>query len=274
MINKRIIFISVLLSISLGIGMIMLPAGEKGITTAAAAAPSGEKNATGDAEQKPQDLKTIWKAPDQEEAKKRALETVPFVDTILDECLLCRSQKLRDKGFGVKDITHSYFLLDSPIIKSQEDYFGPVRFMHSKHAATLNDCAVCHHARPTGAEASETTRCSACHQESFNPEYPERIGLKAAYHLNCIQCHEKMDNGPADCIGCHRKNPPDHKELVKLNPNPEPTQVTQECLRCHKAAGEDMLKSVHWLWRGHSPYTMEHRKEVQHGKATTALNNF
>lgn len=274
MINKRIIFFSVLLSISLGIGMIMLPAGEKGITTAAAAAPSGEKNAAADTEQKPQDLKTIWKAPDQEEAKKRALETVPFVDTILDECLLCRSQKLRDKGFGVKDITHSYFLLDSPIIKSQEDYFGPVRFMHSKHAATLNDCAVCHHARPTGPEASETTRCSACHQEAFNPEYPERIGLKAAYHLNCIQCHEKMDKGPADCIGCHRKNPPDHKELVKLDPNPEPTQVTQECLRCHKAAGEDMLNSVHWLWKGHSPYTMEHRKEVQHGKATTALNNF
>jgi len=35
-----------------------------------------------------------------------------------------------------------------------------------------------------------------------------------------------------------------------------------------------MLTTVHWLWKGHSPYTMEHRKEIQHGKATTTLNNF
>jgi hypothetical protein len=35
-----------------------------------------------------------------------------------------------------------------------------------------------------------------------------------------------------------------------------------------------MLSSAHWLWKGHSPYTLDHRKEVEHGKATTAVNNF
>jgi hypothetical protein len=215
-----------------------------------------------------------WQAPDQQAAKKRARQVVPFVDTVIDECLLCRQQKLREAGYGVKDISHSYFLLDSPIIKKQEDLYGPVRFMHSKHAASMQDCAVCHHARPTDANALETTRCSACHQESFRSDHPDRIGLKAAYHLNCMGCHEKMNQGPVDCIGCHRKNVPDHTQLVQLPADPEPTQVTAECLRCHAAAGEDMLSTVHWLWKGHSPYTMEHRKEVQHGKATTALNNF
>jgi hypothetical protein len=35
-----------------------------------------------------------------------------------------------------------------------------------------------------------------------------------------------------------------------------------------------MLASAHWLWKGSSSYTLEHRKEIQHGKATTAVNNF
>jgi len=268
--KRRLILFTILLSMAGGFGW-PLP---ENVTAAQVAASAGSEDAAGDIAAHPRAPELPWKAPDQEAAKERAREEVPFVETIIDECLLCRSQRLRDQGLDVNDITHSYFLLDSPIIKRKEDYYGPVRFMHSKHAAALKDCTVCHHARPTDADALETTRCSACHQESFKPEHPERIGLKAAYHLNCIDCHRKMNKGPADCIGCHRKNAPDHKELVKLTPNPEPSRVTQECLRCHKDAGEDMLKSVHWLWKGHSPYTMEHRKEVQHGKATTALNNF
>jgi hypothetical protein len=271
--KRKFMVLTVLPLALLGGVLFLLSPPDQGFATGEPAAPIRTADPAGDIEEDPQSGAN-WKAPDQEAAKARARETVPFVETVVDECLLCRSQKLRDKGFGVKDITHSYFLLDSPIIKKQEDYYGPVRFMHSKHAATLNDCSVCHHARPTDEKALETTRCSACHQEAFKPDHPERIGLKAAYHLNCIECHKEMNKGPADCIGCHRKNVPDHKELVKLGPDPAPTEVTRECLRCHKAAGEDMLKSVHWLWKGHSPYTMDHRKEVQHGKATTALNNF
>jgi hypothetical protein len=187
---------------------------------------------------------------------------------------LCRQMRLRETGLGIKDITHSYFLLDSPIIKKTEDLYGPVRFKHSKHAAQLKDCALCHHHRPLDAKAKETTRCSACHQESFRVDQPERLGLKAAFHQQCTGCHQEMQKGPTDCLGCHRKNVPDHKELVKLADTPQPSEVTQECLRCHKAAGEDMLKTAHWLWKGPSPNTLNRSKHVEHGKATTALNNF
>ena len=216
----------------------------------------------------------VWTAPDQEEARKRASETVPFVDTVVKECRLCRQQNLRNQGLGVKDITHNYFLLDSPIIKKQEDHYEPVRFMHTKHAASIQDCALCHHYRPTDPAAKETTRCSACHQESFREDHPERMGLKAAYHQQCMGCHREGGKGPVDCTGCHRKNVPDHKELVQLQDNPEPWDVTRECLRCHESVGEDMLTTAHWLWKGHSPYTLDHRKEVRLGKATTAVNNF
>lgn len=222
----------------------------------------------------PEKAPANWLAPDQEEAKKRAEEIVPFVGEVIDECRLCRQQRLRDQGLSVKDQTHSYYLLNSPIIRKTEDRYGPVRFMHSKHASLMKDCAMCHHYRPADENASETVRCSACHQESFRKDHPERLGLKAAYHQQCMQCHQDMNKGPVDCTGCHQKNPPDHSELVKLKANPQPQDVTRECLRCHERAGEDMLSSAHWLWKGPSPYTMKHRKKVEHGKATTAVNNF
>ena len=137
-----------------------------------------------------------WTAPDQEAAKKRAQEIVPFVEAVLEECQLCRQMRLRETGLGIKDITNSYFLLDSPIIKKSEDLYGPVRFKHSKHAAQLKDCALCHHRRPIDASAKETTRCSACHQEAFRSDQPERLGLKAAFHQQCTGCHQ--DNRDID----------------------------------------------------------------------------
>jgi hypothetical protein len=223
---------------------------------------------------KPSEKEVVWIAPDQEAAKKRAAEVVPFVEAVMDECKLCRQQRLRDMGLGVQDQTESYYLLDSPIIRKTEDHYGPVRFMHAKHAGTVKDCALCHHYRPVDEAASETTRCSACHQEPFQKDHPERLGLKAAYHQQCMGCHKEMDKGPIDCAGCHRKNVPDHKDKIQLAANPEPSQVTSECLRCHQQAGEDMLKTAHWLWKGPSPYTLKHRKEVELGKATVATNNF
>jgi hypothetical protein len=177
-------------------------------------------------------------------------------------------------GLGIKDQSQSYFLLNSPIIRKTEDHYRPVRFMHAKHAAVTKDCALCHHHRPLDEAASETVRCSACHQEAFNKDHPERLGLKAAYHQQCMGCYQQMNKGPIDCAGCHRKNAPDHKDLIQLAANPEPSQVTSECLRCHKQAGEDMLKSAHWKWKGPSPYTLNHRRKVDLGKATIATNNF
>ncbi len=241
-------------------------AGILGCTAALAANPAPAETSA--------EVESAWFAPDQEAAKKRAQEVVPFVEAVRDECRLCRQQRLRDKGLGVKDQTESYFLLDSPIIRKTEDHYGPVRFMHAKHAFVAKDCALCHHYRPLDESASETTRCSACHQEPFQKDHPERLGLKAAYHQQCMGCHQQMNKGPIDCAGCHRKNVPDHKDLIQLAANPDPSQVTSECLRCHKPAGEDMLKSAHWLWKGPSPFTLNHRKMVDLGKATIATNNF
>ena len=77
-------------------------------------------------------------------------------------------------------------------------------FAHKRHAALINDCSKCHHFRPKDENALETTRCSACHQDSFNTgPSGTHIGLKAAYHQQCIECHQAEAKGPVDCKGCH-----------------------------------------------------------------------
>ncbi len=215
-----------------------------------------------------------WVAEDQFEAIKKATEVLPFVAEVIEECPLIRQQRLRNLDLSIKDIDTSYFLLDSPIINKTDNHYTPVRFMHSRHAASVGDCSACHHYRPADKGALETTRCSACHQDSFKQDYPERIGLKAAYHLQCMGCHQKEAKGPVECTGCHSKNTTDHTTLVRLEPNAGPTDVTKECLRCHDDAGEEMLKTVHWQWEGDSPYTLCKKNEIKHGKKSTALNNY
>ncbi len=216
-----------------------------------------------------------WVAEDQVKALELAHKKFPYVKDVLMEDLVLRQQRLRAMGLGIKDIKNSYILLDSPYVNTYEDKYGPVRFMHAKHASSLNgDCAACHHYRPADEKADEAVGCRSCHQEAFKETEQDRVGLKAAYHIQCMDCHEKMAKGPVSCNSCHTKNPTDHRELVKLQNDPTPFEVTGECLRCHDEQGTEMLETAHWLWKGPSPYTVDHQKSVQSGKGTITLNNF
>ncbi len=215
-----------------------------------------------------------WYPKDHIEALKRTKKRYTFVEKVYREDPTLRELRLRSLGIGLKDITHSYMVLESPYVNTYEDKYGPVRFMHGAHAKFLDGrCAVCHHYKPEGA-SKEIFPCRACHQDAFNPDHPDRLGLKAAYHQRCIGCHKSMKKGPVDCNSCHRKKVPDHKKLVKLPKNPTPYDVTRECIRCHKNVGYEMLVSAHWLWRGPSTYTVNHRNCIRHGKGTDVLNNY
>lgn len=60
-----------------------------------------------------------------------------------------------------------------------------------------------------------------------------------------------------------------HKNRIK-GPINEPQDVTRQCLKCHKGAAKDFMKTAHWLW------TVEQEvdgKMVKRGKAN-ALNNY
>lgn len=100
---------------------------------------------------------------------------------------ILRKIRLHNMGLNTEDIEHDYFVLSSPLVNTYEDMYEPVRFMHSKHAASLNNnCAASHHYRPQDPELPEIMPCRSCHQEPFQPEHPKRLGLKAAYHQQCI----------------------------------------------------------------------------------------
>jgi hypothetical protein len=108
------------------------------------------------------------------------------------------------------------------------DIYEQVIFDHSMHTDIAN-CSTCHH--HTVDMPSTDPRCLPCHQDSVhvdviackgchavNPGTAERMnspqkknifhldpaGLKRAFHLQCMGCHQEMDVAN-DCIDCHAK---------------------------------------------------------------------
>jgi hypothetical protein len=79
------------------------------------------------------------------------------------------------------------------------------RLAASFHNGTATLCQGCHHHSPASAKPPQ---CGSCHGRSSEALNLTRPGLKAAYHQQCLQCHDKMGlEKPAsrDCTACHAK---------------------------------------------------------------------
>ncbi len=204
--------------------------------------------------------------------------------------------------------------LNNPIVNEYSDIYQPVRFMHRKHANVLKDCTLCHHRMPREEgdtygipvtmellkEKEEVPAgCADCHGRPFNPKQLHTPSLKGAYHQLCMDCHNESEQvphvrgpvlysamvrgpiartldtrAPTDCLACHPKRVPDHKELVKLTGEVDALTVTQNCLSCHEKEGKAILKTSHWNWQGPSPYTVGNEKRIDLGKRHNTINNF
>jgi hypothetical protein len=119
---------------------------------------------------------------------------------------------------------------DTIVIRSLSGIYGNVSFNHAKHITFERDCAICHH-HTNGAPATDsrcikchrggheaaTMACPSCHsatpysaaaiQNQFrDPQryHQDKPGLKSAYHLSCLGCHEKQ-GGPTGCGDCHQQ---------------------------------------------------------------------
>lgn len=120
---------------------------------------------------------------------------------------------------------------DTITLDSLENLYDGVRFNHAGHIRLLKDCAGCHH--HTTGTLVEDANCARCHRNSSetkvvacrgchapqpfsatalkekraNPKlyHQDKPGLKGAYHLNCMGCHQKM-GGPTGCRDCHAMN--------------------------------------------------------------------
>ena len=104
---------------------------------------------------------------------------------------------------------------------------SPIPFDHQMHVSYAS-CVECHH-HTTGelpsdpicaschrsAEEADSVSCEECHPiDRYSPAFLEDLntttryhidipGLKGAYHLNCIHCHEAIGTGPTACQDCH-----------------------------------------------------------------------
>lgn len=106
--------------------------------------------------------------------------------------------------------------------------FEAVSFDHAAHVEIAGDCATCHH--HTTGDGSGGGRCDRCHAQSAKSSvvacrdchvadpftaaqlerkaddryqyHIDKPGLKAAYHWNCLGCHEDS-GGPTGCEDCH-----------------------------------------------------------------------
>jgi hypothetical protein len=109
------------------------------------------------------------------------------------------------------------------------DLYGPVEFNHAEHTE-MAECSDCHH-HTVGTVTNRwncmkchnnplegaTVSCSDCHpQNRFSSQYlatlddpelfhKEKPGLKGAFHLNCLGCHQET-GGPTGCEDCHTMN--------------------------------------------------------------------
>jgi len=137
---------------------------------------------------------------------------------------------------------------DSVTIDVIAKYYEPVEFDHAMHTDLAEDCSVCHH-HSTGTGTTDIY-CSRCHGEykelvrvscqdchsadTFSAEainrqgqqdlyHSDMLGLKGAYHQNCLGCHKEMD-GPVGCEDCHAKNDAGEKLFDSGKYAPEPTE--------------------------------------------------
>ena len=112
---------------------------------------------------------------------------------------------------------------DIVTLKSLTDKYQPVEMPHRKmvqklaanikdnrlanyfHADPATLCQGCHHNSPL---AKTPPQCGSCHGTPFDDRNPFRPGLMAAYHQQCMGCHDEMGiQKPAnrDCIACHKE---------------------------------------------------------------------
>lgn len=107
------------------------------------------------------------------------------------------------------------------VIGSIANEYEPSKFPHGKivrtllqsarsnklasafHNGDLLACAGCHHNSPLSLNPPA---CSSCHSKDAAVGTTDRLPLKAAYHQQCMSCHDAMKvEKPAntDCAGCH-----------------------------------------------------------------------
>jgi len=106
----------------------------------------------------------------------------------------------------IKALTDKYEMVTLPHLKMIDAIWQKIkksRLAGRFHGQQDTLCQGCHHNSPV---SKKPPRCGSCHGKPFNEKDPYKPGLMAAYHGQCMGCHNEMKIAkPAsvDCTGCH-----------------------------------------------------------------------
>jgi hypothetical protein len=77
-------------------------------------------------------------------------------------------------------------------------------------------CEGCHHQSRTDAEAQKgkPPSCKSCHSVTFDSRNMNRPRLLAAYHRQCLGCHQKMGLKETGCKDCHKEKSVAPKDIL------------------------------------------------------------
>lgn len=103
------------------------------------------------------------------------------------------------KQFGPVKLPHRRII--TKMLKGVKDS----RLARAFHTDPGTFCQGCHHNSPP---AVKPPGCGNCHGRPFQEQSPAMPGLKAAYHQQCMGCHQRMKIAkPADtaCTECHKE---------------------------------------------------------------------
>jgi len=143
-------------------------------------------------------------------------------------CAVCHSRGIK-RGQSAEKISLSGMSDDSVpekvTIKILEKEYQPATFPHRKIVQKLIEisnkdrmatgfhqnintiCRGCHHQSIPEAEArkNKPPYCRNCHALSFDVQNLNRPRLLAAYHRQCLGCHERMQLKQTGCTDCHEE---------------------------------------------------------------------
>jgi hypothetical protein len=102
------------------------------------------------------------------------------------------------------------------IIRKLAEVSNDSKLAASFHRTMQTICRGCHHQSTVEAEAKDNKPpyCRNCHSIVFDTKNPNRPRLLAAYHRQCLACHEKMDIKGKGCADCHKEKVLQPKDLL------------------------------------------------------------
>jgi len=131
--------------------------------------------------------------------------------------VMLKGRNMKPGVYAVEDIP------EKAVIRELVDQYEPAEMPHRKIVLTLMKgmkdnslagyfhseqgtiCQGCHHNSPA---AKKPPRCGNCHGKPFDPRQPNRPGLQAAFHGECMGCHKaiKLAKPAATaCTECHKE---------------------------------------------------------------------